>query len=649
MAVVLLLGAAGQIALEAARASGGRPPLLAGLALLGSAVLAALAFRHSNAPPGPPEPLELPGFPRSLYAWTLPGGFLLIVALVVHVAHPGDPRAAAAWVTGIALILLPGAVDWWRRRRTRGRRAWILWAAAAFLFVFAFSIRTWRGIDRIPAFVDHDESLTGIAARESWSQGGGGLFGFWDMGNPRMTVFVSALAARPFGEGLRGLRLGSALLSSLSVVLLFDFGRRLIGTGPAFLAAVLLAVNHSYLHWGRVGQIYVDTPFFASLVLALFLRSLTGGSFLALTGAAVALGIGASTYVATEVLPFVVALVFVGWAMTFHWPRRRVLAVLGFCALVALLTCAPMAATVVRISPEIAYQRVPSISLLQPDGLAQLTRAYGAASSREAVVEHVVRTLSIFNFGSDHFAAYLADRGLADAVTAALLPAAYAVALAMLSAPVAWASVVFTGAYLTGAVLLTASPPTYHRISVVLLFSSLAVAWLVVGMGRVIAARLRAPLVVPALAVAVAGASAFLNLHYYFAGFPRTTSSDAGFVLGNLICRYAPTHTIVDATKLDRNEYVSTFNRYPDFECPEAKRVRIESSEKLWDLVELTSAPRVVLIVPTAVEAGHPGSPGGYRLARRSVDASIRLPAPMPLTVLEYETTAVNPPAVSRN
>jgi 4-amino-4-deoxy-L-arabinose transferase-like glycosyltransferase len=639
---VFLLAAAGQLALERARANGTRPPVFAAVAFAAAAGLAIASLRKGDFLPGPPRALEVPRYPPALYAACLPGATFLLLALFLQSRSAdggGDSRPAKLWLLGLSVLLLPGLWAWFRspsRQDKQDHRRFL--AAALLLFAFAFAIRIWGGIDRIPGFLDSDEASTGIDGRAALGGGLGALFGFWEMGNPNLTLFVSQLAARPFGEGLRALRLGSALLGSLAVVLLFDLGRRLMGTRAAFLAALLLAVNHVFVHFSRVGQIYIDTPFFASLVLALLLRVLTGGSFLALTAAGIALGLGAATYISTEILPLLVLLTLLGWAMTLRWPARRVLPVAAFLAAVVLLACAPMVATILRISPEIAYQRVPAISVLRPEGLRQLAGAYGAGSVREAVGEHALRTIGIFNFGSDYFKAYGANRPMNDAVTAALVPVAGVLLFWRLSLPLGWVSVLFTGAYLTGAVLLSASQPTYHRVLVVLLFSCLAVAWTLVGLTRALAASVNLPRWAPAaLAFAVAGASAWLNLHYYFDESPLSRLTEARFGVGTLTCRYAGTHTVIDATALDGHEYVLRENAYPDLQCPGVKRLRIESAARLWAFPGLTDARRVVLFVPAAVESATPGQPRGYRLVRRTVDRSIRRPVDLPLAVLEFE------------
>ncbi len=646
MVGVFLLAAAGQAALERARTHGTPPPLFAAVAFAAAAGLAIYSLRKGDFLPAPARPLEVPRYPPALSAACLPGAILLLVALLLHGRAPdGDPRPAAVWLLGLGLLLVPGLWAWLRRpghptlaEKSARRR---LAAAALFLFAFAFAFRVWGGIARIPGFLDSDEASTGIDGRATVAGGLAGLFGYWDMGSPNLTLFVSQIAALPFGEGLRALRLGSALLGSLTVVLLFDFGRRLVGSRAAFLAALLLAANHAFVHYSRIGEVYIDTPFFASLVLALLLRVLTGGSFLALTAAGIALGLGTATYISTEILPVVVAVTLLGWAMTLQWPARRVLPVAAFLAALVLLTVAPMVATILRITPEIAYQRVPAISVLRPEGLEQLATAYRATSAREAIGRHVLHTAGIFNFGSDHFKAYGANRPLNDAVTAALFPVAAVLIFWRLSTPLGWVSVVFSGAFLTGGVLLAASRPTYHRIAVVLLFSSLAIAWTVVGLARALAPSGRFPRWMPAaLALAVVGASAGLNFRYYFVESSLTRLTEARFGVGALICRYAVGSTaVIDATALQGRAYLPRENAYPDLQCPGAKRLRVEAADRLWTFPQVTDARRVVVLVPAAVEAAHPGQPRGYRLVRRTVDRSIQRPIEVPISVLEFERT----------
>jgi 4-amino-4-deoxy-L-arabinose transferase-like glycosyltransferase len=639
----LFFGAAGQLLLETTGGHSATALFFAVVAFVAAAGLAIAALRGGDFLPGPPRPLELPRFPSGLYAACLPGAVCLGAAFFVHRrAADGNAGAAKLWLLGLALILLPGLWDWLRRRPPKDEKAASerrrLIATALLLFAFAFGIRVWGGIDRIPGWLDSDEASTGLDGRAALENGLPGLLGYWDMGSPRLTLFVSQAAASPFGRGLRALRLGSALLGSLSVVLLFDFGRRLVGTRAAIFAALFLAVNHVFVHWSRFGGIFIQTPFFGCLVLALLLRAVTGGSFLALSGAAVELAVGSATYIATEFLPPVIFLTLVGWGMLLHWPSRRVVPALAFFAGVLLLVWAPIAETIRRITPEIAFQRIPAVSVLGPDGISQLQKAYASESPGAAIATHVVRTLAVFNFGSDHFKAYGANRPMCDPVTAALVPIAAAVLLWRLSSPLGWVSALFAGAYLTGGVLFSASQPTFHRISVVLLFSSIGVAWVLVGLTRVMASSgLLSRAAAATLPLAVVAASAWLNLHFYFRESAVSSEIEARFGVGRLICASARGRTILDATTLAGPEYALRENQYPALECPDVPRIRADDAAALRFFPGQSNAREVVLLVPTSIESGGAVIPPGYRLLRRTVDRSIRRPKPLALSVLELE------------
>ncbi len=168
MVGVFLLAAAGQAVLERARTHGTPPSLFAAVAFAAAAALAIFSLRKGDFLPGPPRPLEVPRHPPALYAACLPGGICLALALLLYGrASDGDPRPAALWLLGLGLLLLPGLWTWFRRpsRPTPGERnaRRRLTAAALFLFAVAFTIRVWGGIDRIPGFLDSDESSTGIA------------------------------------------------------------------------------------------------------------------------------------------------------------------------------------------------------------------------------------------------------------------------------------------------------------------------------------------------------------------------------------------------------------------------------------------------------------------------------------------------------
>ncbi len=76
-----------------------------------------------------------------------------------------------------------------------------------------------------------------------------------DSGQGPLIGLPMALGVALFGFELRALRIPTELLAALSVPLLWLFGRRVVGTGPAMLAALLLAVSPAFLFYGRTATL----------------------------------------------------------------------------------------------------------------------------------------------------------------------------------------------------------------------------------------------------------------------------------------------------------------------------------------------------------------------------------------------------------
>ena len=659
------LAAAAQAALEGARQAEPLAPLPRGAWLFVPAVLLAVAAVGRRDEPGALGAGRLFLAPVSWrwFAACLPGAACFAAAFVLHLRpayFPGHPATARLWLAGIALVLAPGVVHAVvHRKEIRARRfddvpRWLLLLLVVALVAVALGLRTWGGLERIPAWVENDEASTGLGGRVDFGQKPWTVFSFW-MGMPQMAVAVVWALLKLFGGDRHGLRLGFAVLGTLSILFFFDAARRLVGTGTAFAAALLVAVNHTYVHWSRQGQAYVETPFFGMLVLALFVRAWTGGGFLPLVGAAVALGIGTPTYPPSHLLPVVLLVTGIGWALFERLPLRRAAATLLLVEGLAFLMVAPVLRTVWVLRQEEGMRRVNDISILVPKNFEELSRNYGleGRAAAEVVLAHARKTLAVFNFSRDAFPGYGADRSMADPVVAAFVPLAFGLLLVRFGRPAAFLVLVFTGAYLAGGVFLAGHPPTYHRIAIAIFGASLAVAWAVREMAAGVAAALRLPAGTGlAAALAVAAASGVASARYYFREFPPVTRLENKTAMGWLVCRYAGARSVIDATTLDGTEYVPLHNVFPTFQCPALDRVWCRSLADLWDVGKFTKADKAVLIVPERVADGHPGTPAGYRVVRTYVDRSIEYPAPVPLRVYELDRAdpapggaAVAPPA----
>jgi 4-amino-4-deoxy-L-arabinose transferase-like glycosyltransferase len=484
------------------------------------------------------------------------------------------------------------------------------------------------GVEHLPAFVENDEAYGALGAHGVLTADPYNWFGLWES-NPTLLLVVPYVSENIFGNCLWGVRMGSVVLGTISVLATFGFSRRLVGNFPAFIAALLLAVAHTHVHWSRNGHQYIQTPTAAALILWLFVRAWTGGSLLAWLGAAVALGIGTQTYQASYAFPVLIAITGAGWAVVGLDNRKDALWSILAVELIALLILAPAAQTLLH-----SMSHPQALFILSPENFRKL-----GEHPYWALFQHTKDTVTMFNTGTDFFPNYAARRSLVDAVTAAMVPIAAVMLLSRLFSPLGWVCVTWWAAYLFLGVFLCEHPPTYQRVPTALLFSSVGVAWALWQLLATITAgfRFQRASIVTGGCLLFAAAAGVANAHFYFHEFrlARPTQHTAGLTW--IMCRYAKTHTVFNATALDGQPNIPVFNIFPDFECPELKQIRPQQVTELWNVNQFTHDDKVVLIVPETVVESHPGDPAGYRIVRQFVDKSIGFPVPMPLTVYELE------------
>ena len=636
--VVLVLAAAAQAGLEQARLTRRPSPAVAAVAFLVAAVLAVIVTWRPHAPYPGVRPLRIvvPG-PRWWLA-CVPGVVFLLIAAVV--ATPLVPHRIVfwTWAIGVGWLIAIGVVhavvtrgsrlpdphrDWSRRR---------LALCGLVLMAVAVGMRTALGIDRLPAFVESDEAFTIWSAHKIFADDPYNWFNLFWVGVPLVSLVCTRAAELLFGYSLWGARMGGVVLGTISVLATFGFGRRAVGNLPAFVGALLLAVAHTHVHWSRNAHPYIQTPAATAVALWLLVRVWNGGSLLAWLGVAIALGIGTLTYQASQLLPFLVLTTALGWMWIADVPWKRALVATLAIEVIAVLVMSPVLRAMLR-SPELVASRTGMLFLLSRDNLAKLGN-----DPIPGVLAHARDTLTMFNVGTDSLSNYAAQRSLVDAVTAAMIPVSAAMLLVRWRSVGGWVCAAWWAAYLTFAVFLAAQLPSYHRVPTVLLFSSLAVAWALVELLEVMRRGFGLPrsgVAVGCLAFVAAAGGA--NVHYYFHEFrlARPLQHTLGFT--QIMCTYAATHTIIDATTLDGTQYVPLENPPGFIMCPERAQIPRRSAVDLWNVEQLTQAERVVLIVPEAVAAAHPGEPRGYRVTRRYVDNRIGYPVRVPLAVYEME------------
>lgn len=633
-AMSALIAAAGaQYLLEGARFLA-FPPVALGL-FAAAVGLALFAIR--------PEDPEAVGTRRlsialpSLRWWLacLPGAACFVAATLLH-RRAADAKVLALWLGGIALLLLVASVECWRRPREESIRARLvaqpqLWLFYLALIVVSLAMRMVYGVHNLPAFVYSDEIEMVLSAQ---NLGANWFDTFW-VGMPNLQLVLIQIAEALFGWSLWGLRMGGVLAGTISVLATFAFGRRLIGDLPAFTGALLLAVAHTHVHWSRNAQPFIYPPLAAAVMLWLWVRAWTGGSLLAWVGAGIALGIGTPLYWSSHIFPLLLPITALGWMLSSDVDKRA--ALLGTLAVMVIgtLMFAPTALLMWERWSSTAV-RPASLFLFNPVVLARFGDNLYAELWR-----HAKDTLLLFNFCTDFYPNYAARRSLVDPVTAAMVPLAAGLVLARLRRPIGWLCALWWAAFVVIGVFLTAHPPAYHRVPAALLFSSLAVAWTL----HQLLSKAVNPwgggwrAAVPAVGCLLfAAAAGIANAQFYFGEYARAQPISRELGLVRIMCRYAPTHAVINATVIDGVEHVPLVASLLRVDCADLEPVEFSNrSSDLWEVEKFTQAPKAVLIVPKAVVAAHPGVPRGYRVTRVFDDFRLTTPLPVPLTIFELE------------
>jgi Dolichyl-phosphate-mannose-protein mannosyltransferase len=217
------------------------------------------------------------------------------------------------------------------------------------LFVAALAIRLWGINFGLPALYRPDEDVTVGRAMGILHGVLDPHFADW----PHLYFYVGAAWLAPFkliglvsdqASGYLGVRILDALLGSLTVLLVFDFGRRAYSWLAGFLAAAALAVAFLHVRDSHFGTLDIPLTLACTGTLYMAFRTMTSRGARPLLANGISLGVAAS-------LKYNGALVFAAIAAA-QWLRARAehsrlpqvvgrLAVIALVGIVTLLLTSP--------------------------------------------------------------------------------------------------------------------------------------------------------------------------------------------------------------------------------------------------------------------------------------------------------------------
>lgn len=307
---------------------------------------------------------------------------------------------------GAIIVLFAGALLW---GRTAGLgfqyhppsrvRAWEVTCVLA-LVLLAGGLRLWRLAD-YPAFLDYDTAQNGFIAlaliKQLPTHGFQAVLLDWATGNEAAYLYVVGMVLHLLGVSVEALRLSSAVVGTLTILVIYLLGRQLFSAQVGLVAGFLAALAPWHIRMSRWATRPILTALFVALVLLLLCRALqyqrrsrAGMLYMVLCG--LALGAGLHGYEAFRVFPLAVAasIIWVRWRQGRLGLGLLELAVVTACSLLVTL---PILITVIG-DPDVYMAHVSTQSIFV---------AVSESGSWLPLLKHPITTLGYFLFGLPFF------------------------------------------------------------------------------------------------------------------------------------------------------------------------------------------------------------------------------------------------------
>lgn len=562
--------------------------------------------------------------------WLIVFSLVPLLASALCTAYRFESYTLPLWGAGITLALLGGLWDWWKVRAIR----WFDVGCVLVLYALALFLRVGFDLRGLPGFVDNDELFL-LGESVKLADGRYKLLDIFWVGIPVFGLFPQALIFQFMEPSILSSRIGEAIFAALAVIAVFDLGRTLANRRVGIAAAVLVAVSHEAIHWARVGMPFILVSTFAAIMMAFAARAVKGGSYLSWVGAAIGMGFGMISYQAGYFLPVLLCLssipFFIGRTkVADRWRAFRCYVFILVCG--GLIAASPF----IKIFGSVSWgSSRPATLLISAEKIPNLANTYGIPRTpvSDVWLHHLTQTFGVLWTGVDGWAQYGARYPLVDPIIGAVL-VLLPFMLLFGNRVVGWMSLTWMLAYVVLGVVIIATPPTYHRVSTVVIFAALAAATLVDSLSP----RMLKSVALTALCVG----SAYCNLEYYFIKYPQRRLPELSSVIARVICPYKNTHDIIDAShagfvtpEQQKKGAIVFHESLLVADCRGAQVHQVLHKEEIWNLPGAQRSKVLVVATSSTIkELGiHP--PAGYSVQTTWEDSSIGAPGPVSLTMVE--------------
>jgi hypothetical protein len=319
------------------------------------------------------------------------------------------------------------------------------WTIMAALFLLAVLLR-FPNLENAPPGLWFDEAEEGLLAQqllEPEAVHHTFIGGFYTMGT--IYLYILGIIIKLSGAGIWELRLLPAIGGSLMVPMLYVLGTRLYNWRVGLLAGGLLATSAWHINWSRIGVNPMPTFALDLAVYLCVMQGLRTGRLGYYAGAGVLIGLALQTYLASQVVPAVLVVLFAYRLITERMRFfRAVRAGIAVFVVSALLTFIPLGTFAVQ-HPETFTLRASAVTIFS---------STGSEGRPDALAESIRRHLYMFNFRGDSNPRHnLPGEPMLDWLTASLFLAGLAACVLRIWRWQYLFPVVWFGASLSGGVL----------------------------------------------------------------------------------------------------------------------------------------------------------------------------------------------------
>jgi hypothetical protein len=413
------------------------------------------------------EPLlaiDSPAWPNAYSLWLL-GSALACYAIAIarYLTADEDLLVQAAWLLGPLLLV----VALWPRTYRPLEQPLQSWEIPAVLGItmIGFALRYWY-LTQIPTHVENDVALMGVFGRRLIESENYRWIGYSASEHLQSYDQLTAWGMRLFGDNHRGLVAKSAISGTLTLPIVYLIGRVLYGTRAGVIAAVLLTIDYTHIHFSRImfGPVVTFIASMFAYTIILGIRSRRPHWF-ALAG--MTIGLALLDYDSGKVLPIIAAAVFCWDLIGQRKQWRKILPGWLALGLGALLMFGPMLAYSLREFDSFVG-RGNRVALWTPEVWGHMTSVYKTDNLLLVVFEQFRRTFLTFHLYGDSSPHFAIQRPIVAPLTSAMLVLGVGVALARVRAlghflPLIW--IVLT--FVLGGVI-TYDPPYWPHLNIAL-------------------------------------------------------------------------------------------------------------------------------------------------------------------------------------